>query len=52
MDMQFKFGLTDKETELVFEALGEMPFKKVVDLFFKLRQQVQETDTPNEAGNE
>lgn len=41
MDMKYNFELTMQEAQLVMEGLEEMPFKKVVDIVFKLRGQVQ-----------
>jgi len=52
MNQEYTFTVNAKEAEVILESIAEMPFKKVVDLFFKLRQQVHEAGTPNEAGNE
>lgn len=46
MEQEFTFKVTAKEVDILFEALVELPFKKVVDVFFKLRQQVSESMQP------
>lgn len=38
----FVFTLTSKEADLILEAISELPFKKVADLFFKLQSQARE----------
>lgn len=43
MEQEYTFKVTGKEADTLFEALVELPFKKVVDIFFKLRQQVSES---------
>ncbi len=39
---EFNLHMTQTEVEQVLEALSELPFKKVADLFFKLRNQATE----------
>lgn len=41
MEQDYTFKVSAKEADLILEALTELPFKKVADLFFKLRQQAQ-----------
>jgi len=43
MEQEYTFKVTAKEADLILEALIELPFKRVADLFFKLRQQAQTT---------
>ena len=42
MEQEYTFKVTAKEADILFEALVELPFKKVADVFFKLRQQASE----------
>lgn len=49
-ELTFKF--TPAETDIVWEALREMPVKKVEALMFKMRQQVQEQTKPTEPKQE
>ncbi|OPY85123.1 MAG: hypothetical protein A4E65_00180 [Syntrophorhabdus sp. PtaU1.Bin153] len=48
MEQEYTFKVTAKEADILFEALVELPFKKVADVFFKLRQQVTEAIQPIE----
>lgn len=40
--MTFNFDLTEQEVMLLLDGLGELQFKKVIDLVFKIRTQIQE----------
>lgn len=46
MEQEYTIKVTAKETDLLFEALVELPFKKVADVFFKIRQQVFDAMQP------
>lgn len=46
MEQEYTFKVTAKEVDILFEALVELPFKKVADVFFKLRQQATEARQP------
>lgn len=45
-EQEYTIKVTEKEIDVLFEALVELPFKKVADVFFKLRQQTTETRQP------
>lgn len=42
MEQEFTFKITSKEADILMEALMELPFKKVADTFFKIRNQLVE----------
>lgn len=46
MEQEYTFKVTAKEADILFEALVELPFKKVADVFFKMRQQIAESTQP------
>ena len=45
-EQEYTFKVTAKEADILFEAMVELPFKKVADVFFKIRQQVSEAMQP------
>lgn len=40
--INFKFNLSEEDAVLLLEGLGELPFKRVADLVYKIRTQAQE----------
>lgn len=43
---EYTFKVSAQEADLILEALAELPLKRVIDLFFKLRQQASQTPNP------
>lgn len=41
-EIRFNFDVSGAEAQTIIEALGEMPYKKVVELVFRLQNQAQE----------
>jgi hypothetical protein len=42
MEKEFEFKVTEKEVNLIFQALAELPFKLSVEIINKLQKQVND----------
>jgi hypothetical protein len=43
--MNYKIELSQQEVQLIYQALGELPMKMVLNLFGKIQQEVLKQDT-------